>query len=58
MTGWLGTVFIFMFCESITIFTALSFSAIVTNGNMAGGGAYYMISRSIGPAFGGATGNH
>jgi amino acid transporter len=47
-----------MFCESITIFTALSFSAIVTNGNMAGGGAYYMISRSIGPAFGGATGNH
>eukprot|EP00040_Diaphanoeca_grandis_P024506 m.134735 g.134735 ORF g.134735 m.134735 type:complete len:961 (-) comp29756_c0_seq1:58-2940(-) len=54
--GWLGTVLIFVFSETVTILTALSFSAIVTNGKMAGGGAYYMISRSIGPAFGGATG--
>eukprot|EP00037_Helgoeca_nana_P018203 m.174024 g.174024 ORF g.174024 m.174024 type:complete len:903 (+) comp24346_c0_seq1:73-2781(+) len=54
--GWLGTVLIFTFCEIVTVITALSFSAIVTNGKMAGGGAYYMISRSIGPAFGGATG--
>eukprot|EP00036_Acanthoecidae_sp_10tr_P001377 CAMPEP_0182936398 /NCGR_PEP_ID=MMETSP0105_2-20130417/40156_1 /TAXON_ID=81532 ORGANISM="Acanthoeca-like sp., Strain 10tr" /NCGR_SAMPLE_ID=MMETSP0105_2 /ASSEMBLY_ACC=CAM_ASM_000205 /LENGTH=155 /DNA_ID=CAMNT_0025075487 /DNA_START=40 /DNA_END=504 /DNA_ORIENTATION=+ len=54
--GWFGTVLIFIFSEIVTICTALSFSAIVTNGKMAGGGAYYMISRSIGPAFGGATG--
>ena len=36
--------------------TALSFSKIVTKGSMGGGGAYYMISRSIGAPFGGATG--
>eukprot|EP00039_Didymoeca_costata_P009640 m.127964 g.127964 ORF g.127964 m.127964 type:complete len:923 (-) comp14555_c0_seq2:1027-3795(-) len=54
--GWIGTILIFVFSELITILTALSFSSIVTNGKMAGGGAYYMISRSMGPSFGGATG--
>jgi potassium/chloride transporter 9 len=34
----------------------LSLSAIVTNGSMRGGGAYYVISRSMGPAMGGAIG--
>ena len=45
-------VIIILLSAAVTVITTLSMSAICTNGEVKGGGAYYLISRSLGPEFG------
>ncbi|XP_030254140.1 solute carrier family 12 member 7 isoform X2 [Sparus aurata] len=54
--GILESLAIVALCCSCTMLTAISMSAIATNGVVPAGGSYYMISRSLGPEFGGAVG--
>ncbi|XP_068565668.1 solute carrier family 12 member 7 isoform X2 [Cebidichthys violaceus] len=54
--GILESLAIVCLCCSCTMLTAISMSAIATNGVVPAGGSYYMISRSLGPEFGGAVG--
>ncbi|MBT3296085.1 MAG: amino acid permease [Verrucomicrobia bacterium] len=54
--GILHAIGIVLAAKLITMLTALSLSAMATNTRVRGGGAYFLISRSLGIEFGGAIG--
>lgn len=54
--GLIGTLIIVTLSTGITFLTALSIASIATDQRVRGGGAYYMISRSLGIESGGAIG--
>ncbi len=59
VTGNLGTIYTFIVlavAQGIVLCTAFSIAAIATNTPVEEGGAYFMISRSLGAGFGGAIG--
>ena len=51
-----GTIAVILLGHLVTIPTALAVSEIATNRRVAGGGAYFIISRSFGTSIGGAIG--
>jgi solute carrier family 12 sodium/potassium/chloride transporter 2 len=54
--GFLGTVIIILLAKSVTICTGLSMSSITTNIKIGAGGAYSIISKSLGLEAGGSIG--
>lgn len=54
--GLRNALIILLIANLITLFTAFSISAIATNMRMRAGGAYYMVSRSLGAEVGGSIG--
>lgn len=55
-SGVLGTFGMLAAAYLINLVTTMSISAVASNGTVRGGGAYYLISRSLGPEFGGSIG--
>jgi potassium/chloride transporter 4/5/6 len=56
VAGLWGTVFIVVFANAITMLTAFSLSSLASNMRVGVGGAYFIISRSLGLEAGGAIG--
>lgn len=54
--GTIYTTVIILICVTSTLITAISLSAIATNGTIQKGGPYYVISRTLGLEVGGALG--
>jgi solute carrier family 12 (sodium/potassium/chloride transporter), member 2 len=54
--GFLGAIVIIFLAKSVTFFTALSMSSITTNIRIGAGGAYSIISKSLGLEAGGSIG--
>ncbi|KAI0852407.1 amino acid permease-domain-containing protein [Daldinia vernicosa] len=54
--GLVGMLGLLVIAYIVDFITTLSLSAIASNGEVKGGGAYYLISRSLGPEFGGSIG--
>ncbi|MBN2495947.1 MAG: Na-K-Cl cotransporter [Deltaproteobacteria bacterium] len=55
-TGFVGGLLLVCLANSISVATALSLSAIATNMHVKAGGAYYLVSRSLGLEIGGSIG--
>ncbi|NLX21843.1 MAG: hypothetical protein GXY55_09255 [Phycisphaerae bacterium] len=54
--GLLGALAILVISASITFLTSLSLSAVATNTRVGAGGAYFLVSRSLGLEIGGSVG--